>query len=225
MLCKGCTQGAPVSDSSKARNGRVSRQIAIKIEQIATTAPDHRTYLRENRMQNKLFRGAATLGVCLLLMSASSFGQAVYGSIFGTITDTTGAVVPNATVTVTDTAKGTSVTAQSNASGEFTVEHLIPDVYDVKIAAQGFKGYTQTGIQLYADTSTKVAAALTIGDAAGESVTVSADAVPQLKTDRADVFNHLWSTTDSGPADRRPQLYQPAIAASRCTAAGLESCS
>ncbi len=138
-------------------------------------------------MQSKLFRGVALFGVCFLLMSSQSFGQAVYGSIFGTVTDTTGAVVPNATITVTDSAKGTSVTASTNASGEFTVEHLIPDPYNVKIVAQGFKGYTQTGIQLFADTSTKIAASLTIGDAAGESVTVSADAVPQLKTDRADV--------------------------------------
>ncbi len=69
-----------------------------------------------------------------LLLSAGSYGyaQAVYGSIFGTVTDTTGAVIPNATVTVTDEAKGTSVNVQSNQSGEFTVGHLIPDVYDVK---------------------------------------------------------------------------------------------
>ncbi len=137
-------------------------------------------------MLHKLIRGTA-LGATLLLSASSSFGQAVYGSIFGTVTDTTGAVVPNATVTVSDSAKGTAVTATTNSSGEFTVEHLIPDPYDVKIAAAGFKGYTQTGIQLFADTSTKVAAALTIGDAAGESVTVNADAVAQLKTDRADV--------------------------------------
>jgi outer membrane receptor protein involved in Fe transport len=138
-------------------------------------------------MQSKLIRVVMFLGVCSLLLSSSGFAQAVYGSIFGSITDTTGAAVPNATVTVTDTAKGTSTTVQSNGNGEFTVEHLIPDPYDVKIAATGFKGYQQTGIQLFADTSTKIAAALTIGDAAGESITVNSDAVPQLKTDRADV--------------------------------------
>src|SRR6187402_3219779 len=49
----------------------------------------------------------------VLLPQASA--QAVYGSIFGTVTDNTGAVVPNAAVTVTDIAKGTAVTVQSNA--------------------------------------------------------------------------------------------------------------
>jgi len=123
-----------------------------------------------------------------LLLSAGSYGyaQAVYGSIFGTVTDTTGAVIPNATVTVTDEAKGTSVNVQSNQSGEFTVGHLIPDVYDVKVTAQGFKGYSTTGIRLFADTSNKVEAALTVGGS-DQTVEVSADTIPQLKTDRADV--------------------------------------
>src|ERR1700722_8883319 len=98
--------------------------------------------------------------LCVLTFSQSAFGQAVYGSIYGTVTDSTGAAIPDATITVTDEAKGTSVTAQSNGSGEFTIEHLIPDVYDVKVAGKGFKGYEQKGIQLFADTSVKVSAAL-----------------------------------------------------------------
>ncbi|MCU1252112.1 MAG: hypothetical protein JWQ49_5141 [Edaphobacter sp.] len=124
--------------------------------------------------------------VGLLTLSPSAFAQAVYGSIYGTVTDATGAAVPGANVTVTDVAKGTSVTVQSNGSGDFTVEHLIPDVYDVKVDASGFKGYQQRGIQLFADTSVKVTAALTTG---GSDITVEvrADEVPQLKTDRADV--------------------------------------
>jgi hypothetical protein len=123
---------------------------------------------------------------CLLALSPVAFGQAVYGSIFGTITDTTGAVVPGATVTVTDESKGTSVNVQSNGTGDFTIEHLIPDVYDLKVDMSGFKGFQQKGIQVSADSSVKVVAALTVGGSA-EVVEVDADAVPQLKTDRADV--------------------------------------
>jgi hypothetical protein len=124
--------------------------------------------------------------VALLTFSQVSFGQAVYGSIFGTVTDSTGAVVPGATVTVTDESKGTAVNVQSNGAGEFTIEHLIPDVYDVKVEMQGFKGYQQKGLQLSADSSVKVVAALTVGGSS-DIVEVSADQVPQLKTDRADV--------------------------------------
>jgi hypothetical protein len=124
--------------------------------------------------------------VCVLAFSPIAYGQAVYGSIFGTTLDTTGAAVPGATITVTDDAKGTSVTATSNGSGEFTVEHLIPDLYDVKVSAPGFKGFEQKGIRVTADTSVKVEAALTVGGS-DQTIEVDADAVPQLKTDRADV--------------------------------------
>jgi outer membrane receptor protein involved in Fe transport len=134
--------------------------------------------------------------VCVLAFSPVAYGQAVYGSIFGSVVDTTGAAVPGATVTVTDEAKGTSVTATSNASGEFTIEHLIPDLYDVTVAAQGFKGFEQKGIQLFADTSTKVVASMTVGGS-DQTVEVDADSVPQLKTDRADVST-IFGTKDIG---------------------------
>jgi outer membrane receptor protein involved in Fe transport len=132
--------------------------------------------------------------VCLLALSQSSaaFGQAVYGSIYGTVTDATGAIVPGANVTVTDVAKGTAVTGQSNSSGDFTVEHLIPDIYDVKIEASGFKGYQQKGIQVFADGAVKVSAALSPGGS-DVIVEVTADQVPQLKTDRADVSTNFGS--------------------------------
>jgi Carboxypeptidase regulatory-like domain/TonB dependent receptor len=134
--------------------------------------------------------------VCLLAFSPVAYGQAVYGSIFGSVTDTTGAAVPGATITVSDEAKGTSVTTTSNASGEFTIEHLIPDLYDVSVAAQGFKGFSQKGIQLFADTSTKVVAAMTVGGS-DQTVEVDADSVPQLKTDRADVST-IFGSKDIG---------------------------
>src|ERR1700761_7051762 len=73
---------------------------------------------------------AAMLTASLLIPNIAH-AQAVYGSIYGSVTDNTGAVVPNATITITDTAKGTSTTTTSNQSGDFTAEHLIPDVYSV----------------------------------------------------------------------------------------------
>ncbi len=135
-------------------------------------------------------RKSGLLAACAVFMalcfSAPSQGQAVYGSINGTVTDNTGAVVPNATITVTDVAKGTSVTAKSNASGEYVVEHLIPDTYNVKVEAQGFQTFEATSVPVQADTSPKIDAALQVG-AATQTVSVSADSIPELKTDRADV--------------------------------------
>ena len=126
----------------------------------------------------------------LSTLSPFAFGQAVYGSIYGTVTDATGAIVPGANITVTDTAKGTSFTAQSNGAGEFTVEHLIPDIYDVKVDASGFKGYSQKGVQVFADSALKITAELSPGGS-DVIVEVTADQVPQLKTDRADVSTNF----------------------------------
>ena len=127
-----------------------------------------------------------------LLATCSLHAQAVYGSLYGTVTDSTGAVVPNATVTVTDVSKGTAVTATANASGDYTVDHLIPDVYNVKVTASGFEGFEANGIQVFADQSPKVDASLKTGSST-ETVQVNADSIPVLKTDRADV-----ATTFSG---------------------------
>jgi hypothetical protein len=127
--------------------------------------------------------------VSVLLLAACTVGslqgQAIYGSIYGQITDSSGAAIANATITVKNVAKGTSVTATTSAVGEYAVEHLIPDVYDVAVAATGFRGVENQGIRVSADTSMKVDLKLDVGSAS-ETVTVTSEA-PQLKTDRADV--------------------------------------
>jgi outer membrane receptor protein involved in Fe transport len=124
--------------------------------------------------------------LAILSIGNQAHAQAVYGSIYGTVTDASGAVVPNATVTVTDVAKGTTSVVQSNANGEFTVDHLIPDVYNVKVTAAGFQGFQQSGIQVFADTAVKVQISLIVGSS-DQTIEVTADSVPLLKTDRADI--------------------------------------
>jgi outer membrane receptor protein involved in Fe transport len=135
------------------------------------------------RMQAVL---TACLGVGIAILPQAANAQAVYGSVYGTVTDASGAAIPGATVTITDEAKGTSVTAKSNESGAYSVEHLIPDLYTVKVEMTGFKTFETNHLQLLADTSPKVDAAMQTGGAS-ETVNVNADAIPQLKTDRADV--------------------------------------
>ena len=129
----------------------------------------------------------AFLCVCGRVLPANA--QAVYGSIYGTVTDKSGAVVPNATITVTDTTKGTTVTAQANASGEFRVQHLIPDTYRVDAEASGFGKTSTENVAVFADTSPKVDMQLAIGGAT-TAVTVTGEA-SLLETDRAEVSTIL----------------------------------
>jgi len=133
-----------------------------------------------------LLRGGV-LGVLIAcgIFHSAARAQAVYGSIIGTVTDNTGAVVPNATVKITDVAKGTSTTVQTNDSGEYSVQHLIPDIYQVEVTAAGFSPGTVSNVVVYADTAPKADVKLTVGTASS-TVTVTSTA-PLLTTDRAEV--------------------------------------
>jgi hypothetical protein len=115
----------------------------------------------------------------MVLPGCSAPAQAVYGSILGTVTDNTGAVVQNAEITVTDLAKGTSVKAQTNDSGQYTVQHLIPDAYKVEATAPGFSKTTVDNILVYADTAPKADIELSVGQVSN-SVTVTS-AAPLLE--------------------------------------------
>jgi len=127
----------------------------------------------------------AVLVLTLSLTPTFVFGQAVFGSIFGTVTDPQGAAIPNATVTVTNVRKGTSDTATTNDSGNYSVTHLIPDTYDVKVEGAGFKTFEQKGIVVTADASQRIDAQVQVGSAS-ETVEVTGEA-PVLQTDRPDV--------------------------------------
>jgi outer membrane receptor protein involved in Fe transport len=116
-------------------------------------------------------------------------GQAVFGSVFGTVTDPSGAAVPNAKVTVTSATKGTSYEATTNSDGNYSVTHLIPDTYNVKAEAPGFKAFEAKSIPVSADAAARVDGQFQVGGST-ETVEVTSEA-PQLKTDRADVAVEL----------------------------------
>jgi hypothetical protein len=142
-------------------------------------------------MTMKLIRNLGRTILAITLAASVGYGsramaQATTGQILGTVTDATGAAIPNAKVTITDIAKGTVQHLTSNGAGEFTQGQLIPDAYTVKVEAAGFKSFEQKGVPVLADTSASVAAVLTVGTS-DQVVEVRADQVPQLKTDRADV--------------------------------------
>jgi outer membrane receptor protein involved in Fe transport len=128
------------------------------------------------------------LGV-LLVLGAFAFNiraQAVYGSISGTVTDPSGAVVPGATVTITDIDRKTTDSVTTNESGLFVKDRLLPGHYEVKVEAPGFKQKLFSSVTVNLDAQTKVDAALEAG-AITDTVTVTASAGQLLKTDRADV--------------------------------------
>jgi hypothetical protein len=121
-----------------------------------------------------------------------SFAQAVFGSIIGTVTDPTGAVVPNATIVVTDVSKGTTETVQSNGSGNYSASRLLPDTYNVTATSQGFNPATAENIVVSANSAQQVNLVFQGTQGASQAVTVTSSG-PALQTDGANVGTVLES--------------------------------
>jgi hypothetical protein len=88
---------------------------------------------------------------------------------------------------VTSATKNTTVTVTSNGSGDYSVPHLIPDTYNIRVVAKGFKPFETKGIAVLADTSPRIDPTMEVGSDTGTTVEVNAEAVPLLKTDKADI--------------------------------------
>lgn len=133
---------------------------------------------------------AAFCGLLLLVNSANlAKAQALYGSLVGTVTDQSGAVVPNASVVATNSDTGQTKSDSTDAAGRFSFQNLQPGTYSVKLTASGFKSSEQSGLKVSPNTIARVDQVLQIGQAT-EQVTVSSTTV-DLQTDKADTHTEL----------------------------------
>ena len=107
-------------------------------------------------------------------------GQDSRGTIAGQINDSTGATVPNAQITVSNQASGTTITARSNESGNYAVPFLLPGVYAVSVELAGFKQSTRRNIEVRVGDNIKLDIEMSVGDVA-ERVEVTA-AAPLLES-------------------------------------------
>lgn len=128
----------------------------------------------------------------LLSISLSLHAQQYSGSIVGTVTDTTGAAIPGATVTAINTATASKITQTSGGQGEFTFAQLPVGTYEVHVKQGNFKEYVETGVVVHTSTPTEVHATLQVG-AANQTVTVQADAI-QVQTTSAAVGEVVTGT-------------------------------
>ena len=108
------------------------------------------------------------------------------GSITGTVRDNTGAVVPKADVTLTDTGTKTTLHATTNAEGEYLLAAVPPGVYDLSVSIVGFSTYEAKGIILRVAQRARVDATLTVGEVK-TAVTVEASAATQVETESSEV--------------------------------------
>src|SRR6266849_5304300 len=140
---------------------------------------------------------ACILGFCLMV-SLPLRAQVVGATLSGTVTDASGAVIPNAQITATNTATGVSKDAIADAAGFYLIPNLLPGSYEVRVSAKGFSTVRQTGITLAVGAQQLLNFPMKVGETT-QTVEVT-EAAPQIE---------LTSSTLSGQIESREVLEMP----------------
>lgn len=129
------------------------------------------------------------LALCLGLLSAGlSVGQTTFGSITGTVTDPSGALVPRAKVSVTNEGEGTVRQVTTGTTGVYTVPNLNVGTYRIRVSAAGFATYERSGLILSANEVLSADVQLALAKAAGTIVQVTGSGTP-IATQTTNISN------------------------------------
>ena len=133
-----------------------------------------------------------SLAICVLsLLCASPLAaQNATAEIVGTVTDNSGAAVPNAHVTATHIATGVARSMETNAAGAYAFTFVPIGTYSVTISADGFKTFTAPGVSIATGDIARVDVKIELGDMR-ETVEVQAQAAAALQTDSSSVTGYL----------------------------------
>lgn len=126
-----------------------------------------------------------------IFFSPFAVGQAVNGSVVGTVTDSSGAVVPQAKVTITNVGTNVSQPAATDGSGYYSFPDLPPGNYKVEVGKQGFTSVVRSGVTLAVNSTVRVDVKLNPGEVT-QTVTVQSR-VAELQTDTAKTGGTLTS--------------------------------
>ncbi len=119
--------------------------------------------------------------VAFFLLAVGLFGQGNTGSILGTLTDATGAVVPGAKIQISNTRTGVSLDTTTDSVGNYLFNFLQPGIYKVDAEVSGFKRFTRENISLEMSRQLRIDIALETGQIT-ETVSVAAQ-TPLLETE------------------------------------------
>src|SRR5215831_958444 len=129
----------------------------------------------------------------MLVSALCAFGQTDRGTITGTISDASGAVIPGATIQAKNTDTGLVYTAGSSETGNYTLPQLPAGNYEVTVELPGFKKFVRPGITIAATQIARIDGKLEVG-ANTEAVTVEA-AAPLLKTESGEISHNVNADT------------------------------
>ena len=127
-------------------------------------------------------RTLGCLVACLALVAGGAFGQTFYGSLVGSVQDSTGAVIPGASVTVTSLATGEQRVQETEAAGLYRFVNLVPGQYRLEARSDGFKQFAQEPITIEVDASIRIDPVLEIGEVTEVVEVVSSTPLLQSQT-------------------------------------------
>ncbi len=113
---------------------------------------------------NKKIKSIFAVTFGLMLLAPAMFGQTFKATVVGQITDSTGAVVPNATVTIIQDATNQSQTVTTGEDGNYVITQLDPGTYTLRVEAASFKAAVKTDLVLETGNSTRLNIALEAGN-------------------------------------------------------------
>jgi len=122
--------------------------------------------------------------VLVLLAVAGVSAQTFRGTILGTITDPSGAVVAGAKVTAKNTGTGLERSTETSGDGSYSIPELPIGTYNVSVTQQGFQTFVATGVTVDVATERRVDAALRTGQISTQ-VEVAGELLPQVETTSA----------------------------------------
>ena len=123
--------------------------------------------------------------VFCFLLAVAAFGQGERGTLNGTVTDPTGAVIPGATVKALNVATGVETTVQTTSTGVYRIPYLPPGTYRLTVSSDGFKTAIRENVILSVAQTLTVDFTLEVG-AVTDQVTVSAEP-PLLEAGTAEI--------------------------------------
>src|SRR5712692_2722742 len=135
---------------------------------------------------------ACILGFCLVVSHPLS-AQVVGATLSGTVTDASGAVIPNAQITAKNTATGVSREATSDAAGFYLIPNLLPGSYEVRVTAKGFSTSVQSNITLAVGAQQLLNFPMRVGETT-QTVQVT-EAAPQIELTSSTLSGQIESTT------------------------------
>ncbi len=159
-------------------------------------------------MSKRILETVSLWAICIVAFCCvPAFGQTITGSVNGTVTDPSGAVVPNATVTATSVETAVATTSKTNGDGIYNIRFLQIGTYKITIVAPGFSPLTVGPFALETNQNAKIDANMSL-EGQKQNVAVSSDYLPLLNTENST----LATTLDARAIDNIPLVGRDIVA-------------